>query len=654
MINVRCEECGKGYRLKPNMAGKILPCRECGADMEVPARRGGRGERDRGRSAPRSERLDGDFDWEDDQPNSSSAMAIWMGLGVLLITLIAGAVIFWPKGKTDDSDNTETTTDGDTKNNTPPPSNTWTAPRPGVENLGTEIAIGPYSIKVPKGWVPVSSNYGNREAKIEWKWKDDSLPGKLTFHVRLDHGSHRGDIPNIRTRSGNYLEGALGRKYSFSDADDPEPGRIHDVEFHRVRLPRTEHGLPMTKWEYLAMLDGEVVQISTEVKQPEDNLMCQHLEAAALSFQFNSPSAVPVISLDQLQGHWKRVDGLPGTRVIKNDFESWGIPESHTPFGNQEYAILLPKDDLKECILSTPTAKTMMLNNVVYQLSDGKEIGRFDIPNAYKNYELKALSEDGKTLALAKGSSSNAAIKIHLLSSEGKPAQFLQEVPSNTRFARLHAQFLRFQSKTHLMAGWDRGSQQETVDIYNVTNGKQQRIPVLFSVGNAVAVSGDGRFFVGVEAKTRKLFFDSATAPGTQKTELQSPGRDQFFSSRHIKGIEFSPDGKEIAAVHEDNLTVWSINGNILNSIKLDSQMDMKYDEKGPALKWLADGQGWFLFGRFFMDKSGNISPNMLPVPKAFQNLTRLHRLLDGNRVFVAYENNNAASYFAVFKLPAR
>ena len=42
-IRVECEECGKRYQLPEKAAGDIIPCRDCGADIEVPGRRRRRG-----------------------------------------------------------------------------------------------------------------------------------------------------------------------------------------------------------------------------------------------------------------------------------------------------------------------------------------------------------------------------------------------------------------------------------------------------------------------------------------------------------------------------------------------------------------------------------------------------------------------------------
>lgn len=49
-ILVVCDECDEEYRLDERRIGQVLPCKECGADMEVSDRRGGRG----GGARPRS------------------------------------------------------------------------------------------------------------------------------------------------------------------------------------------------------------------------------------------------------------------------------------------------------------------------------------------------------------------------------------------------------------------------------------------------------------------------------------------------------------------------------------------------------------------------------------------------------------------------
>ena len=42
-LQVECYECGKRYRLRDDMAGRTIPCRECGASIRVGGRRGGNG-----------------------------------------------------------------------------------------------------------------------------------------------------------------------------------------------------------------------------------------------------------------------------------------------------------------------------------------------------------------------------------------------------------------------------------------------------------------------------------------------------------------------------------------------------------------------------------------------------------------------------------
>lgn len=117
-IRVECEECGKKYSFGDNFAGRMVPCKECGEDIEVPGRAGagrpkklrrsaagrdesrerrdGRRSRDEGRRGGRAGVRDRDehddlFD-EDASSSKSTMIGLAIGGGVLLLVIVVGLI----------------------------------------------------------------------------------------------------------------------------------------------------------------------------------------------------------------------------------------------------------------------------------------------------------------------------------------------------------------------------------------------------------------------------------------------------------------------------------------------------------------------------------------------------------------------------------
>jgi len=100
-VMARCRECGKQYRMRDELAGKVLPCKECGADFRVP--RAGKPQPGRPKSGaaarpPRSPQArpkpkkNDFFENDDDSPGGGSAL-IWIIGGVSAVVVLAGVLI---------------------------------------------------------------------------------------------------------------------------------------------------------------------------------------------------------------------------------------------------------------------------------------------------------------------------------------------------------------------------------------------------------------------------------------------------------------------------------------------------------------------------------------------------------------------------------
>jgi len=488
---------------------------------------------------------------------------------------------------------------------------------------------------------------------MEWKWPDDSLKSRLTFSVKLDPKANAGDEPNIITESGHHR--TSGPTYIFTGADPPVKGGINGVPFYRVDFPSKVRFEPRTHSEYIAILDGARVNISTDVMLPPEMKLCAHAEAAALSFQADS-TKTPILTLEQMRQP-KRVDidGYPEPKVITKNLQDWGIDPKHPHLGEAEYAILTSEDHMEDAIVSTPHPDCLAINGHVYHLIDkGRKGASFVVPEAIEDSDYKALSQDGQTMALAERSFLREDGKIHLLTDGGKTWKHLQESQSRSR-GSLRLKFIRFLPESHLAAGW-RMSPNEEVDVYNLKTGKQTRIPVDAADPGIVAFSPDRRFFAGLHAATDKLVLDFAQEAGEQLTELKKPPGGGLFLYTWAKGLEFSRDSKFVAGVLDSGkrFAEWSIDGDLLADIKIERNWSANYNDEGPAVQWLADGSGWLIFGRHLVDRADYQPRWSLPEPRSRQNLDIFNRILSDGRILIARGGKEMPYHFAVYPEPRK
>jgi len=112
-VMARCGDCGKQYRMRDEFAGRVVPCKDCGADIRVPGRPAGGSPRrppaaqaaapPKAKPRPRK----GDDFFENDTESSGSSLMLWLIGGGSALAVVAGIVIalfvFLGKGDGDDA-----------------------------------------------------------------------------------------------------------------------------------------------------------------------------------------------------------------------------------------------------------------------------------------------------------------------------------------------------------------------------------------------------------------------------------------------------------------------------------------------------------------------------------------------------------------------
>lgn len=108
-VMARCGDCGKQYRMRDEFAGRVVPCKDCGADIRVPGGSPRKAPVARPSSAPQARPRPaqrGDF-FERDDDSSGSSWLLWLIGGVSALAVVAGIVIALFVFLGDNNDNDE-------------------------------------------------------------------------------------------------------------------------------------------------------------------------------------------------------------------------------------------------------------------------------------------------------------------------------------------------------------------------------------------------------------------------------------------------------------------------------------------------------------------------------------------------------------------
>lgn len=165
-VMAKCRECGKQFRVRDELAGKVLPCKACGADFRVPSP-GGRSPKPRPGPPPQRRRREEDL-VEEDAPSGGGSATLWIvagsAVGVIILGVAIAIFVFSGKGKSEDgggNDNSDNVAQND--DNREPPNGDGDNPANNLPagNNGNRGRINPGNDN-PRNQLPDNNNPGGK------------------------------------------------------------------------------------------------------------------------------------------------------------------------------------------------------------------------------------------------------------------------------------------------------------------------------------------------------------------------------------------------------------------------------------------------------------------------------------------------------------
>ncbi|MGO8751089.1 MAG: hypothetical protein ACLQNE_34520, partial [Thermoguttaceae bacterium] len=238
-----------------------------------------------------------------------------------------------------------------------------------------------------------------------------------------------------------------------------------------------------------------------------------------------------------------------------------------------------------------------------FQVTDattGKSVGKLQdgFSTQFTSWALRALSPDGHLYAVVhKGSGlfgDGGAVAI--LSSETAEPVGEVEMPHDRIGIQSAVQYVGFLNPDELLL-IHRHSAENGAWVCNMTTRK---VTKKFSIGDfsaeMTAISPNGEHFLTGTWDGGIQVYD--VKKGKPVCQLAMPTRNTPFSD--LKGIEFSPDGSQIAACCEGRVVSWNAHGDIEFDYAFSG--DTLSQLRGhTGLVWLPDGSGWFVADQYLV-----------------------------------------------------
>ncbi len=314
---------------------------------------------------------------------------------------------------------------------------------------------------------------------------------------------------------------------------------------------------------------------------------------AAPSAQAGTATAGPVAAASAATSAAQSVD-FPSNLPSVPATDAPAVPEEPTLPIWQPTNIrrLRPPGEANSPLVLSPGSDLLVFDGVAMKnVKTGKRVGSFQDRYASK---LQALSPDGRLYAAAHpgGDPFGKPLTLTVLSTEDGSLAGELHMPVNGVF-QSEVKYLRFTGPETLLAV--RGFFDNWVLIYDVG---RKKVTNTFQIKDFApersAISEDGGYFItgnlnaGIqvyELKRKKPVCTLGVPPGST-------------GGSNVQGIEFSPDGTEIAACCEGRVVCWNQHGDVVFNCQF---FDPSLQTFATDLAWLPDGSGWFAANHFLV-----------------------------------------------------
>lgn len=254
----------------------------------------------------------------------------------------------------------------------------------------------------------------------------------------------------------------------------------------------------------------------------------------------------------------------------------------------------------KVVIPATPS-QYVSVDQVLYDLKTGKDVGKFNVSRQEADKCYRALSADGKYLAVGPilpGGRAQSNVMVSVFArGESEP---VARIPVTDTSVTTILGDVKFLNSQRLLARV-RLTGRAAAIIWDVETDKLvTRFEIQEPGVNRFAVTSDGKF-IAVASALELLIHNVATGRKVAKMEAPDMGGRLPFA---VTALAFSPDNTELAGfLTGERLVVWSAKGKIIHQHAFPKQMKLNaFNEVG--LIWLPKGNGWLVDSHHLVDRA--------------------------------------------------
>lgn len=198
-------------------------------------------------------------------------------------------------------------------------------------------------------------------------------------------------------------------------------------------------------------------------------------------------------------------------------------------------------------------------------------------------------------------------------------------------------------AKRLLCVGDVRGSSKSQLTIWKMPEGTPERTQELADAidKESPAISPGGKYLAMITRGSPITLQVYEVDSGNMRGEAVLPHADRGFSN--VKGLAFSPDGKELAAYCEDSgnlrLLCWNMeSGELTDNIELKKSLREGMHDgnsyEGRPIDWFPDGKRWLVDGQVVVDRTAEGAFYRLPTETGMHNAEQ-RIVLDDEKLLV-------------------